>query len=198
MLAHPLDLSALGFQYPVASGARSSAGYWQKVHVFYQGGQCPLGWTSLSLWHPVGSKLTEPAVHPHKSAEGHQMCLVATAFSFHCPFPFAPRAGHCGSGLPYHTHLSRRVLCIRIFHSKHLLRLQESSSPTPPGRPPSPMQWWGDAAALGRWCSGWDCFPCIRVHECSVSCRCGEALGHVRGWLTRRGASNLHHSDADE
>ena len=30
-----------------------------------------------------------------------------------------------------------------IFHSKHLLRLQESSSPTLPGRPPSPMRWGG-------------------------------------------------------
>ena len=36
-------------------------------------------------------------------------------------------------------------------------------------------------AAPGHCCSGWDCFPRVHVHEYSVSCCHGEALGHMRG-----------------
>ena len=163
MLAHPPDLRALGFQYPVASRARPSFGYWQKVHIFYQGGQCPWAGCHWACGTQRIANWQSQLCIPHKSDEGQQMCLVATAFSFHCPFPFAPRAGHRSSGLPYHTHLSRRVLCIMIFHSKHLLRLQESSSPTLPGHPPSPMRWGGGTAAPGPLLLGVGLFfPCSR------------------------------------
>ena len=117
----------------------------------------------------------------HKSDEGQQMCLVATAFSFRCPFPFPPDLCPAAQGCLTICTFQGEGVALRFSIASTLLRLKEPSFLLLLVAHLFPRSVGGGGTAPPALLLGMGMVCRIHVREYSISCCCGEVLGDVRG-----------------